>query len=191
MDSNAHHPEINNPNSNQNNISDQTGRHIIESLSSSPNLILVQSNTATHVRGSLDLVFVSSFLRNHINTTIHQHLSSDHYTLISEFSLPRLASPPYSPKWKTVNANWNTYQDHITNWALNYDNSGQTIDELEEDLRTVITRAAEITFSKTKPHNRNHSDHWYYNERVAELHHRIHITRKNLHKHPSEINSPI
>lgn len=55
----------------------------IESLSSSPNLNLVQSNIATHVRGGiLDLIFVSSFLREHINTTIHQYLSSNHYALI-------------------------------------------------------------------------------------------------------------
>lgn len=171
-DFNAHHPYINDPNTSQFNNSNPTGRHIIESLSSYPSLNLVQSNTATHVRGSLDLEFVSYFLREHTITNIHKHLSSDHYALISEITLPRLASSPHSPKWKTVQI----------------DGSAKSVDELEEDLRAAITEATETTFSKTRPHNKTQSDHWYYNERVAKLHHRIHITRKNLHKHPSENN---
>lgn len=79
--------------------------------------MLVQSNTATHV---LDLVLVSSFFRDHINTSFYPHLLSDHYIIISELTLPRMASPLHHARWKTESANWNLFQTHISNWANNY-----------------------------------------------------------------------
>lgn len=32
------------------------------------------------------------------------------------------------------------------------------------------------------------TDHWYYNDRVAELHHPVHITKRNMLKFPSNNN---
>jgi len=62
------------------------------------------------------------------------------------------------------------------------------LDKLEEDFKTAITEAANSAIPLCKPFSKEHQDHWYYSNRVAELHHRVNITKKNLSKFPSKGN---
>lgn len=54
------------------------------------------------------------------------------------------------------------------------------VDILKKDLVTSITEAGSLAIPLSKPTTRQYKGHWYYNVRVAELNHRINITRKNL-----------
>lgn len=66
-----------------------------------------------------------------------------------------MASTPHQPRWKTENANWNLFQEHVTKWAEDYNAPITNVDKLEEDQCLVIIEAAGNSIPVTKPSNVN------------------------------------
>nr|XP_027223264.1 uncharacterized protein LOC113815373 [Penaeus vannamei] len=188
-DFNAHHPLFNDPTSYRPLLKDPPGIHIEHHLSNSLHIQILNKTKATHIRGGvLDLTFTNDYLASNANSSFHEHLNSDHSALIITIEIPRMNSPPYQPKWNTHKANWGRFQKLIEIWASSYQIGDKTLDKLEEDFKTAITEAANSAIPLCKPFSKEHQDHWYYSNRVAELHHRVNITKKNLSKFPSKGN---
>lgn len=193
-DFNAHHPLFNDPTSYRPLLKDPPGIHIEHHLSNSLHIQILNKTKATHIRGGvLDLTFTNDYLASNANSSFHEHLNSDHSALIITIEIPRMNSPPYQPKWNTHKANWGRFQKLIEIWASSYQIGDKTLDKLEEDFKTAITEAANSAIPLCKPFSKEHQDHWYYSNRVAELHHRVNITVNkrppNLFTLPSKLQS--
>lgn len=80
------------------------------------------------------------------------------------------------------------FQNSIETWANSYSTEGKNINKLEADLKGAITIAANLAIPLSEPTSKEYTDHSYCDDRVAELHHRINITKKNFLRYPSDTN---
>jgi len=184
-DFNAHNPLWNNPTTNSVAKTCSTGNYLRTLLQEFSDVSLVNSSDTTHLCGGvLDLTFVSSPLLPLTKWSLHPFLASDHFAVTT--TIQALRVPTLSPtlKWDLRRADWRLYKDLIEDWVAGWV-PPDDLDQFDSAFVGAIHEAGTQAFPTTSPSFHSHRNHWFYNDRIRELRHRLLIMRKLLRKHPS------
>ena len=164
------------------------GIHLDHLLQEFQDVSLLNGPEPTHELGNmLDLTFVSKFLTPRATWCVHPSLSSDHYALHTVLHLPLVQPFVPSPRLNFKKADWNRFHAHLTSWYSSFTPPAD-INDLERCVTEAFCAAANASIPLSDPAPYRHRNHWYYNDRVKELRHRVNRARKTLRKYPSPAN---
>jgi len=76
------------------------------------------------------------------------------------------------------------YKDLIEDWVAGWV-PPDDLDQFDSAFVGAIHEAGTQAFPTTSPSFHSHRNHWFYNDRIRELRHRLLIMRKLLRQHPS------
>ena len=162
-----------------------SGLHLDHLLQVFQDVRLLNDPEPTHELGNmLDLTFVSKFLTPRAAWCVHPPLSSDHFALQTVLHIPLV--PPYvpSPRLNFKKADWSRFHAHLVSWHGSF-TPPVDINDLERCVTEAFCAAARASIPLSDPALHRHRNHWYYNDRVKELRHRVNRARKTLRKYPS------
>ena len=182
-DFNAHHPILHSVSP-----TNATGRHLAALLEDVPQVRLLNTGEATHVRGGkLDLTLVSSDLSPGASWQVHPTLTSDHYATLTTLTVVPPA-PPLAPlRWNVERADWGKFQEDLGEWWAEYAPPAD-LHQQERDFTAAIERARDAAIPRVTSSRRRRPEWWFYNEEVREHNHRVNLHRRLYKKRPTANN---
>ena len=149
------------------NYTDSRG-HMIEDIIDINNLVILNNGSPTHFNAAnastsiIDLSICTTSLAEIFDWNVADYLfCSDHYQINISFLNLQTSPPIFTPRWKFKKANWEKFQNIVSSKISELSSTEDhllTIDELVQQLNTIILTSAKEsipqTTNKEEKHNR-------------------------------------
>ena len=184
-DFNCHHPVLR-----SRHIANRDGRHLATSLDQAPGVCLLNNGEGTHLHGGvLDLSFSSAALRQVVTWSLHPVFTSDHFAIVCDVGVDKLPPPPPPPpRWNTKKADWGHFASNLHVNPDLHTTPPLALNLHEEMLTDALHAAAQDTIPLTSCLKKMFKEHWFRDERVAEMNSRLNATRKLFRRSPTAEN---